>query len=183
MKNCITTIRSIGFFALGMMVFSLPAISQNKVSLTDPEIAHVAVVANQIDIGYASIAKSKSTNKDVLEFAATMARDHEAVINQAKALVTKLGVTPKDNAVSKKLLSDAAKTKKMLQSKSKSTFNKAYIDNEVAYHKAVISAVESLLIPDSKNAELKALLENVVPALKAHLAHAEMVQKQFEVKK
>jgi putative membrane protein len=147
--------------------------------LSDPEIASVAVVANQIDVNYAKIAKVKSKNADVLKFAQTMSDDHTAVIKQAVALVTKLGVTPKDNAVSKKLLSDAEKTKKQLNSKSGQAFDKAYIDNEVAYHKAVISAVENLLIPQSQNAELKKLLQDVVPTLKAHLAHAEMVQKEF----
>jgi putative membrane protein len=90
--------------------------------------------------------------------------------------VKKLGVTPKDNKVSQQLLTDSKKTAKMLRSKSGEAFNKAYIDNEVAYHKAVISAVESLLIPETENNELKELLQNVVPALKAHLEHAIMVQ-------
>ena len=92
---------------------------------------------------------------------------------------TKLGVTPKDNAVSQKLLADAEKTKKTLRSKSGKAFDKAYIDNEVAYHKAVIAAVESLLIPETENQELKTLLENVVPALKTHLEHAVMVQNKL----
>lgn len=109
-----------------------------------------------------------------------MSTDHKAIIAQAVALVTKLKVTPKDNAVSKKLMADAEKTKKMLLSKSGKAFDKAYIDNEVSYHKAVISTVETVLIPAAKNAELKALLEKVVPTLKTHLGHAEMVQKHFK---
>ncbi len=108
-----------------------------------------------------------------------MATDHQSVIGQAVTLVTKLGVTPKDNAVSKKLLSDAENTKKALSSKSADAFDKAYIDNEVAYHKAVIGAVENVLIPDASNAELKDLLQKVLPVLKTHLEHAEMVQKMF----
>jgi putative membrane protein len=78
------------------------------------------------------------------------------------------------------LLADAAKTSATLRSKSGKAFNKAYINNEVAYHKAVIGAVESLLIPETENAELKALLQNVLPALKAHLEHAEMLQKKIK---
>jgi putative membrane protein len=109
-----------------------------------------------------------------------MKRDHEAVIGQAAALAKKLGVTPKDNAVSKKLLADAEKTKKMLRTKSGNVFNEAYIDNEVTYHKAVIAAVEGLLIPETDNQELKQLLQNIVPALKAHLMHAEMLQKNHK---
>ena len=175
--------KSLTKWVSGAIVYSAilagPAFAQQTPKLTDPEIASVAVAANQIDINYAKIAKAKSKNADILKFAETMANDHQAVIDQAVALVTKLKVTPKDNAVSKKLLSDAEKTKKMLRSKSGKAFNKAYINNEVAYHKAVIAAVEDLLIPQSQNAELKELLQKVVPTFKAHLEHAEMVQKMF----
>ena len=161
------------------IMFSIPAFAQNNSKLSDAEIASVAVTANQIDIDYAAIAKQKTKNVDVLKFAETMATDHKSVIDQAVALVTKLKVTPKDNAVSQKLLADAVKTKKMLHSKSGSAFNKAYIDNEVGYHKAVIDAVENLLIPDASNAELKALLQNVLPVLKTHLDHAVMLQNKI----
>ncbi len=170
-------------FAMSVVLCSVaylsPVFGQDAPKLTDPEIASVAVVANQNDIDFAEIAKQKSHDKKVLEFANTMITDHKSVIDLAVALVTKLHVTPKDNAVSKQLLSDAANTKKMLNSKSAKEFNKAYVDNEVAYHKAVISAVKTILIPQSQNAELKALLEKVVPILEAHLAHAEMVQKEI----
>ncbi len=169
------------FSAVIMMIALLISSSSfgQTPKLTDPEIASVAVTANQIDINYAKIAKEKSKNADVLKFAATMASDHQSVIDQAVALVKKLGVTPKDNEVSKKLNADAETTKKMLRTKSGNTFNKAYIHNEVAYHKAVIETVQNLLIPQAQNAELKALLEKVLPILKAHLEHAEMVQKMF----
>ena len=159
--------------------FSFSAIAQDKPRLTDPEIASVAVVANQVDMGYADIAIAKSKDISILDFANTMKRDHQSVIDQAVALVKKLGVTPKDNSVSQKLLADAEKTKKMLNSKSGKAFNKAYIDNEVAYHKAVISMVDGVLIPESQNQELKALLQKVAPILKAHLSHAEMLQKNY----
>jgi putative membrane protein len=154
--------------------------AQENPKLSDPEVAHVAVVANQIDIAYAAIAKEKSKDADILKFAETMTNDHNAVIKQASDLVKKLNVTPKENSVSQKLLADAEVTKKSLRAKSGKEFNKAYIDNEVTYHKAVIGAVEGLLIPEAENGELKALLQNVVPALKTHLEHAEMVQKMYK---
>jgi putative membrane protein len=165
-----------------LLLSALPAGAQQLPKLSDAEVAYVAVVANQIDIDYAEIARKRSKNTDILQFAQTMANDHKAVIAQAAALAKKLGVTPQENLVSQQLLTEAEKTKKDLESKSGMAFNRAYIDNEVAYHKAVIDAVEGLLIPETDNAELKQLLQNVVPALKAHLAHAEMVQKKFQKK-
>lgn len=176
MKNLRLLTTSVFLYA-GLLV---SAVAQETPKLSDEEVAHVAVVANQIDIDYAEIAKEKSKDAEILKFAETMTNDHKAVIGQATDLVKKLNVTPKENSVSQKLLADAEQTKKTLRTKSGKAFNKAYIDNEVAYHKAVISAVEGLLIPEAENGELKSLLQNVVPALKTHLAHAEMVQKTYK---
>lgn len=160
-------------------MLSVPVVAQETPKLSDAEIASVAVTANQIDIEYAQIAQKKSKNADVLKFAETMAKDHQSVIDQAVALATKLGVTPKDNATTKSFLEGATKTKAMLNSKKGSAFDKAYIDNEVAYHKAAINEVETVLIPDATNSELKSLLQSALPLFKTHLAHAEMVQKEF----
>ncbi|MDX1701065.1 MAG: DUF4142 domain-containing protein [Melioribacteraceae bacterium] len=152
---------------------------QSETKLLDTEVASVAVVANQIDIDYAEIALKRSKNQEIIDFANRMIEDHNAVISQAAALVQKLGVDPKDNAVSQSLLEGAKKTKKELKKVSKRKFDQMYIDNEVAYHKAVIAAVKNLLIPETENSELKELLTAVVPALEAHLGHAEMVQSKI----
>ena len=177
------TVKKVGAWATSLVcaitLFTAPVLAQQNPKLSDAEVASVAVVANQIDIDHAKIAQERSKNEDVLNFAQTMASDHKAVIEQAAALVKKLNVTPKDNAVSQQLQADAAKASKMLRTKSGAAFDKAYVDNEVTYHQAVIEAVEGLLIPETENAELKELLQNVVPALQAHLEHAQMLQKQL----
>jgi len=170
------TIKLITTIIVLTIITTTAGFSQESQTLTDPEVASVAVVANQIDISYAEIALKRSKNKEILEFANRMITDHNAVIEQAVALVTKLSVTPKDNAVSQSLLAGAEKTKKMLKNAKRKDFDKVYIDNEVVYHKAVIAAVRDLLIPESDNKELKGLLETVLPALEAHLKHAKMVQ-------
>lgn len=163
-----------------LVSFLAPTFAQEIPKLSDAEIASVAVVANQNDINFANIALKKSKDPQVIEFAKTMITDHQSVINMAVALVTKLKVTPKDNAVSKQYLANAKTTMNMLNSKSGKAFDKAYVDNEVTYHKAVIAAVNTVLIPQAKNAELKALLEKVVPILNTHLKHAEMLQSQLK---
>jgi putative membrane protein len=60
-----------------------------------------------------------------------------------------------------------------------SAFDKAYVDHEVAYHQAVLDAVDSTLIPSAQNAELKALLVKVRPAFAAHLDHAKHLQSEL----
>lgn len=153
---------------------------QKPLQLTDPEIASAAVTANQIDVNYGMIALKHSTNKQVREFAQTMVNDHKSIIAQAVALAKKLNVTPKDNPLTQQLLSGETTTSKMLNSKKGKAFDKAYIDNEVAYHTAVINAVKTILVPQAKNQELKDLLIKVGPLLNEHLEHAKMLQSKFK---
>lgn len=173
-------IRNTRILMSGFLLLSVLAFAQDKTpQLTDPEIASVAVTANQIDIDYANIALKKTKNKKVKEFAQTMKTDHSAVIHLAVALAKKLGVTPKDNAVTQSLLDGQKDELKVLKSKKGKAFDKAYVDNEVAYHDAVIKALEGILIPQTKNQELKNLLESAAPLFKEHLHHAQMLQKQL----
>lgn len=171
-----------GTMLMTALLFSsnVSAQEQKTPQLTDAEIASVAVTANQVDVGYAEIALKKSHNKDIKNFAMTMKKDHNAVIKMAVDLVTKLKVTPKTNDVSKSLLAGAVKEKAVLNAKTGRAFDKAYVDNEVAYHIYAINAVENILIPQSKNAELKALLQKALPIFKTHLEHAKMIQKEFK---
>jgi putative membrane protein len=145
-------------------------------TLSDPEVAHVAVTANSIDIDLAKLAQSRTGNRAVRQFATTMITDHSAVNAQASALATKLGVTPKDNDVSRSLLNGASEARAAIEPLKGKAFDKAYIDREVAYHEAVIDALDKVLVPNTSNAELKKLLVDVRPAFEAHLAHAKKLQ-------
>lgn len=161
------------------LAFALPAglyAQETAQDLSDPEVAHVAVTANSIDIDLAKLAQSRTHNKDVKQFATTMITDHSAVNAQASALATKLGVTPKDNAVSQSLLKGASEARATIEPLKGKAFDKAYIDREVAYHEAVIDALDKVLIPTTENAELKKLLVDVRPAFAAHLEHAKKLQ-------
>jgi putative membrane protein len=150
--------------------------AQASSDLSDPEVAHVAVTANSIDIELAKFAQPHLGSESVRKFAVTMVTDHSAVNEQAAALATKLGVTPKDNPVSQSLLKGATGAKASLEKIRGAAFDRAYMDREVAYHQAVLDALDGLLIPTTSNAELKKLLVEVRPAIAAHLAHAKKLQ-------
>lgn len=142
----------------------------------DAQIAHVAVTANSIDSAAGEMAKRKGSAKAVKDFAQTMITDHTGVNKQAVALATKLNVTPQDNDVSRGLMAGADSARSDLQGKSAGVFDKAYIDHEVAYHQAVLDALDRTLIPGAQNAELKDLLQKVRPAIAAHLERAKSIQ-------
>jgi len=142
---------------------------------TDPQIAHIAYSAGVIDVEAAKLALSKTQNPDVRAFAESMQKDHEAVNDMALALVGKLGVTPEDNETSQSLAKAAEAKRAELETLDGAAFDKAYIDNEVAYHAQVNGALETLLIPSAENPELKGLLETGLKLFQGHQQHAEHV--------
>jgi putative membrane protein len=146
---------------------------------TDPQIAAIVVTANQVDIDAGKLALSKSNSKDVKEFAQRMITDHTGVNKSATDLVTKLHVTPELNPTSQSLQKGGDDNLAALKKLSGHAFDKAYVDHEVAYHEAVLQAMDKTLIPNAQNADLKALLVKVRPAFVAHLDHAKHLQQEL----
>jgi len=141
--------------------------------LNDAQIAHIAYTAGNIDVAAGKQALAKSKDKAVRDFASEMVRDHTAVNDQALALVKKLNVTPQDNATSQALSKEAAAKLASYAKLEGKAFDKAYVANEVAYHKTVNGALKTQLIPGAQNAELKSLLQTGLKLFTDHQTHAE----------
>jgi putative membrane protein len=164
--------------AAGLMLSSATVFAADKPS--DPQIAHIAYTAGDLDIKAAQLALEKSKNGGVREFADDMVRDHKAVNDKALALVKKLNVTPQDNDTSKSLVKQADEKRAELEKLSGPAFDKAYVDNEVAYHKTVNEALKTTLIPSSSNMELKSLLETGLKIFQGHEQHAEQLASKIK---
>lgn len=171
-------VRFAGAFAALLLASNVASAQGTK--LTDPQIAHIAYTAGQLDIQAAQQAEQKSKNKDVIAFAKDMERDHKAVNDKALALVKKLNVTPEDNDTSKALTKQAADKRAELAKLNGAAFDKAYIDNEVAYHKTVNAALQNTLIPSASNQQLKDLLTTGLKIFQGHEQHAEHVAAEFK---
>ena len=154
--------------------------AQAPEDLNDLQIAHVAYNADNIDIRYAHLALAISTNPEIHKFAKTMIRDHNAVNEQALALLGKLGAQPEDNFLSQSLLEGADKLIDEMSTLRGLEFDKRYAENELAYHKAVNDLVENAFIPNIENAEVKALFEAGLKIFKAHEGHASMMLKSLQ---
>ena len=161
-------------FSAAILAVATPAVAATP---TDPQIAHIAYTAGVIDIAAGKQALARSHNKAVRAFAQEMVRDHTAVNDKALALVKKLHVTPEANPTSAGLAKQAKATLAKLRHLKRGAFDRAYVNNEVAYHKTVNGALESTLIPSAKNGELKSLLQTGLTLFREHQKHAEALAK------
>jgi putative membrane protein len=145
-------------------------------SINDAQIASIVVTANQVDVDAGELASRMATSPDVKKFGTMMVTDHNGVNKAAVELATTLKVTPEDNDTSRALKAGGEKNVANLKTLKGAAFDRAYVDHEVAYHTQVLEAIDKTLIPNTTNAELKALLVKVRPAFAAHLEHAKQLQ-------
>ena len=147
--------------------------------LTDPNIVYILDNANKLDSAAGSIASTKGTNSEVRDFGKRMMRDHHSLRQQGQDLAAKLGVTPAPPA-NDDSQSQYDKTMSTLNGAAKGKdFDKAYIDNEVTYHKAVLETATAAMNA-AQNAELKNLIQKAAPAIQAHLDMAQSIQGKLQ---
>ena len=142
----------------------------------DAQIAAIVVTANQVDIDAGDYAQAHASSDEVKAFARQMVTDHTAVNKSATDLAGRLHLAPEDNATAQSLRRGGDDNVANLKTLSGPALDRAYVDHEVAYHEAVLEALDGTLIPSASNADLKALMVKVRPAFVAHLDHAKMLQ-------
>jgi putative membrane protein len=156
-----------------------PAIEASQApeqALDDATIVAIFDAANTADIETGQLAAERGTSKEVRDFGAMLARDHKMVRQLGRDLATKLSVTPTPPAddPGAKAHADAMTS---LRAKRGAEFDLAFARREVAFHKAVLDAINSTLLPAIKNPELKALVVKVGPAFEAHMIAAQNLEK------
>lgn len=152
--------------------------SEHNRALDDPTIVAIFDAANTADIETGALAAKKGSTKEIRDFGLMLERDHKVVRQQGRDLAAKLHVMPTPPADDAGAAAHA-KAMKDLESKSGREFDRAFLAHEVAFHKAVIDAVTTTLLPAIQNAELKDLVVKVAPAFQAHMMAADAMGKRI----
>lgn len=141
--------------------------------LDDPTIVAIFDAANTWDMETGALAAKKGRSKAVRDFGAMLVRDHRMVRQQGRDLATRLQVTPTPPGKDFALAKEHAAAMRRLRAAKGRAFDRAFLEHEVAYHKAVVDAVTTTLLPSLQNQEVKDLVTKVAPAFQAHMAAAQ----------
>lgn len=151
-------------------------------ALDDATIVAIFDAANTADIETGTLAVERARDREVREYGAMLARDHNTVRQLGRDLAARLNVTPTPPA------DDAgpqahAKAMETLRATSSAGFDRAFLQHEVAFHQGVIDAINSTLLPAIQNEELKALVVKVAPAFEAHRLAAQRLDEKLAKRK
>jgi putative membrane protein len=147
-------------------------------ALDDATIVAIFDAANTADIETGQLAVQRGHSQEVKDYGAMLVRDHTNVRQMGRDLAKKLGVTPTPPRDDQGARDHAAAMAK-LRGLQGEAFDHAFLQHEVAFHKGVIDAVNSTLMPAIKNAELKDLVAKIAPAFEAHMIAAANLDKKL----
>jgi putative membrane protein len=163
----------------GMGTMADTGMAAAPAALSDANIVFILDNANMLDSAAGSIAATKGTAADVRDFGKMMMRDHHSLRQQGQDLAKKLAVTPEAPA-NDDSKAQYDKTMSTLNSAAKGKdFDKAYIDNEVTYHAAVLQTATTAM-GAAQNAELKNLIQKAAPLIQAHYDRAKAIQTKMQ---
>ena len=143
--------------------------------LTDANIVALLDEANKADSAAGALAVTKATNKEVKDFAKLMMSEHHALREAGQQLAKKLNVTPAPPATDPVKPLAEGETKALESTPKGPEFDRVYIEQEVAAHKAVLDLAENAH-GQAQNEQLKALIEQAKPVIQKHLDQAEKLK-------
>ncbi len=150
-------------------------------SLTDSEIVALYIQANIFDIETGRLGAQKGRSEQVRTHGSMVAADHSHVRALAEAWAQKMGIKPVLPKAGEDAGAAHVKTIAELESKSGTDFDRAYLIQEVAFHRAAVKAVREVLIPNVKNQTFKRHFREILPAFEHHLAMAVEAAKELGV--
>ncbi|HEY3500499.1 MAG TPA: DUF4142 domain-containing protein [Polyangiaceae bacterium] len=145
-------------------------------SLSDAQIVSVAGAVNEAEVDQAEIAVDKAQNDAVKRFAETMIAHHEQGKKDVEELASRADIDTKDSRLLAELRMDAKHTEDKLDDADKNaSFDKLYMLGQVDMHRKALDALDSRLIPNARNAELKQLLQSMRERVASHLEMARAI--------
>ena len=165
-----------------------PAASSASTSASAPRVAEANVVAiilaaNNTDLSYARLVPARTNSSEVKAFAQRMTTDHTILNARVNDIALRNGITAEDDVVSLDFRDHSAARRDVLRELDGARFDSTYAANEVQYHQELLAAIDGVLLPSTRNAELRQFVMNLKPAVSAHLAHAEQMRATLAARK
>ncbi len=167
---------NMSFFVASLFAIVTSSALSQPITPNDAQILGIIVTANTVNIDTSKLALKISEDKETQIFSERMVIDHLDMNKQAIALADKLklSITESDASKNIKYVGDVVIAR--LENLKGKQFDKAYIDNGVIDHEALLDTLDKILIPNAQIVDLKDSLAKLRLSVAAHLEHAKFIQ-------
>jgi putative membrane protein len=170
-------------FALAIVSCLGLSTSASAGNLSDAQILGIYIQVNGFDIETALMGRSLAHSEAVRKLATQVSTDHVGVRQAAFALEEKCKISASLPDERDAAAIEHSKTMSRLIALKGAEFDKAYVEHEVAFHRAAIDAVRGLLLPSATCPALQEHFTSILPAFEHHLAMTQEMAAKFATRK
>jgi putative membrane protein len=149
--------------------------------LTDGQILKVSEAVDKGEIEQSKEVQKKARNPQVKKLAAELIQHHTKNKQKAQTLGKKAQLTPEDSPVSTELSAKAEENLQTIKTAADAKgAEQAYVDGQIRQHETVLELLNTRLIPNAMNADLKAALEETRKMVETHIEEARRVKQAMD---
>jgi putative membrane protein len=178
--------RIIVLFSSFLSLLSLSAVAQisntkasGSLTLTDAQIVHVMKTMDQEEQRLSKMAKSKSKNQQVQDFAKEIMNEYHQSEKEVTAIGKKINVKDMTNDLSNAIKDTAEGKARDFKIMDEGDFNREYIDLQVNMHKDLLNDLDKRMIPATQSPDLKSYLQSKRAQVQDNLSKAQEIQKSL----
>lgn len=139
------------------------------------DIAAFLNAANDGEIQQGQVAVARASSAEVRAFAQMMVNDHTAANTRGHELFVSRGIIPSDNETARTLQQNSAEAVAALSSHSGASFDRQYMQTQVALHEWLLNTLDVTVIPSATDREVRELLTTQRASVAAHLDRARSI--------
>src|SRR4051812_13319272 len=109
---------------------------------------------HKAEIDHGTLALQKAQDPRVKAVAQKVVADHKARMAKDDKITGAIGITPRDNSVSKEIANAADAETDRLYGVSGDEFDRAYIDGQVSYYRTALDVFDRRLLPNIKDPDV-----------------------------
>lgn len=145
--------------------------------LEESQIIDIMMTVDKEEIAAAQEVAKKKVIPSVDLYAKYLIQQHQSNLEELTQLAQQLGVEPKESVISNSMIANGKHDLKALSELQGKAFEKAFIEAMVKGHQEGLELINTKLLPQTKNAQLKVFVERFRNMVSEHLERGLKIQR------
>lgn len=143
--------------------------SAQEQQLEDSQIINIMMTVDKGEIAAAQEAAKRKASPVVDLYAKYLIQQHQNSLEGLTQFAKQLGLKPKESTIANSIANGGKNDLKALAELQDEAFDKAFIDAMIKEHQEGLKLIDSKLLPQTKNPQLKAVVEQFRQMVSNHL--------------
>lgn len=149
-------------------------------TLNDGQILQLIKTTTQANTNEAQLEVTEGSNTEIKNYAVGLVADNTKSVASEALVEAESGIKAGDSDANKSLQNTTSSKLASMKTIARSNIDRAFIDDQVATNQAYVNDLNTILIPQAQNAQVKSFLQDTLKTVQGNLTAAQKAQADLE---